>query len=578
MFSTGPSSLNSLSFVWQMEKIRGNILSRLDFCSLQALRLTASGFFEETTPLLFKRARIIFTTRSLTRSAHQKTLSRIGHFIKHFTFTILHSNKNFLPPLINPETGKEVNFLYTPNTTMKSKSQRLKYASQELEDILIKQYPPIFHAATNIPAFINMISMMPNLQSFRILCQGVYLNHKYRKNIIDYVLISLRIALERAPLCHLRKLSLCHIHPAGIRNLRHTIGYGCTPSASRRWKQIEELEVTMDSWDFHGDKSSHDNLRILRDFIRSFSPNLKKMSFIWNGENGPCPLFVSHGPKLAYFNAQPKLFGETTSPMAPLPPLPSRSNINFPKLMYLQLCNTTMTKIEVADLILRHHKTVREFQFHNVLLIDGSSWEEALLPLSLVDERNEWLLFQSKNRTNSNANFFNKSQTPLPDTISEEVIETINPIIDMIETNKHLKIPKSSLVVHGEPSHRKRRHKVNRKEKNKQVQSHKMKNSTSSLCYDPRKPLNPNIQGVQRNIEIETKQQELSFDPKKRISTLKKAKQAVLKQLGREFYRESRNDRFCREILNEQCLNSGNEVMYMGQASPSALVPLILCR
>ncbi|POS83531.1 hypothetical protein EPUL_004135 [Erysiphe pulchra] len=578
MISKSPSSSNSLGNIWQIDQVRGNIISQLDVYTLSALRLTASEFVEETTPHLFKRARIVFTTRSITRSARQKALSRIGHFIQHFTFVILHSNKNFLPPLINPETGKEVNFLYTPNITMKSKSQRSKYASQELEDILIKQYPPIFHAATNIPAFINLISMMPNLKSFRILCQGTYLNHKYRKNAIDYVLISLRIALERAPLYHLKKLSLCHIHPAGIRNLRHTIGYGCTPSASRRWKKIEELEVTMDSWDFHGDKSSHDHLRILSDFIRSFSPNLKKMSFIWSGENGPCPFFIYSGPQLAYFNAQPKLFRETTSSMSPLPAIPSRPNINFPKLMYFQLNNTTMTKTEVADLILRHHKTVHEFQFHNVLLIDGSSWEEALIPLNLVDERNEWLLFQSRHKTNSNANFFNKSHPPHSEKTFDEVVETIHPIFDKTETSKDLKLPHSSLVLHGEPSHRKRRRKFDRKEKDKQVQSQKMKNSSSCQCCDSHTRLDPNIQGIQRNIEIETKQQELSFDSKKRISTLKKAKQAVLKSLGREFYRESKNERYCQEILNDQCLNSGNGMMFMGQESLSALVPLVLCR
>ncbi|RKF60804.1 hypothetical protein OnM2_047004 [Erysiphe neolycopersici] len=571
------SSLNSLSYIWQMEQLRGNILSRLDVCSLRALRLTSSEFLEGTTSLLFKRARIVFTTRCLTRSARQKALSRIGHLIKNFTFVILHSNKNFLPPLINPKTGKEVNYLYTPNTTMKSKSQRSKYASQELEDILIKQYPPIFHAATNIPAFINLISMMPNLQSFRILCQGTYLNHMYKKNAIDYALISLRIALERAPLYHLKKLSLCHIHPAGIRSLRHTIGYGCTPSASRRWKQIEELEVTMDSWDFHGDKSSHDHLRILSDFIRGFSPNLKKMSFIWSGQNGPCPFFIYQGPQLAYFNTPSKLFCETTSSMSPLPALPSRPNINFPNLMYLQLNNTTMTKIEVADLILRHHKTVSEFQFHDVL-INGSSWEEALIPLNLVDERSEWLLFQSRHKIHNNASFFNTSHPPPSETTSDEVVDTIHPIFDKIQTSKELKLPKSSLVVHGEPSHRKRRRKFDRKEKDKQIQSQKMKNSTSSQCHDSRIPLDPNIQGVQRNIGIENKLQELSFDSKKRISTLKKAKQAVLKQLGREFYKESKNEKFCQEILNDQCLNSGNGMMYMAQESLSALVPLVLCR
>ncbi|KAI6249883.1 hypothetical protein HI914_01392 [Erysiphe necator] len=577
MISKGLGTINGLSHIWQIDQIRENILVRLDVCSLRALRLTASNYLEVTSQRLFKQARVVFTTRSLTRPARREALSRIGHFIEHFTFVIMHSKKDFLPPLVNPETGNEIKFVYTPNTTMKSKSHRSKYASQELEDILIQQYPPIFHAATNIPAFVNLLSLIPNLQALRILCQGKFLGHNSRKNIIDYVLISLRIALERAPLYRLKKLSLCHIHPAGIRYLRHTIGYGCTPSASRRWKQIEQLEITMDTWDFHGDKSSYDHLRILNDFIRSFSPNLKKMKFIWNGQNGPCPFFANEGSHLGYLNVQPKLFRETTSTMSPLPALPSRLNMTFPKLKYFQLSNMKMTKIEVASLILQHQKTVHEFQFHNVHLADGSDWEEALMPLNLVDESNTWLLFQSGHKKNRNADFSINSQHPLSDIKFDEVVETIYPILDKIEIHKKSKIVKSS-VINGEPIYRKRRRKVDRREKEKQVQPMKTKNSTLSQSNDYCQTLDPDFQGVQRNIQLENRQMELSFDPKKRISTLKKAKQAVLKQLGREFCRDSKSGRFCQENLNDEVLSSKSGMRYIGQESLTALVPLIVCR
>lgn len=381
--------------LWRDEGLRSNLLSHTDTESICALRLTSSECEEFTTPILFTRTRLTFTPSSLTRPSRLEALSRVGHLIEHLTFSMPHSEATFLPPLLNPSTGRELNFLYTPHTTMTSATQRPKYGSPELGDVLTQQYPPLFHAATNVPAFINALSLLPNLRHLTISCPGQDPTQRYRRDIVDYALISLRIAIERAPLIRLEKLSFSHIHPAGIQYLRHVPGYGCVPSAGRRWKQIKKLNINMDSWDFLGLRPGRDHLKMLDDYIRSFSANLEKVTFGWNGRKGPCPFTLFTDPLFAPPRQTTKLFAEVTSPMSPLPAAPSRPAMRFPKLRYMQIRNAAMSTEQVADFVLEHRHTVREFDFENVSLINGGRWEEALLPLSRISDSDEWLSQQS---------------------------------------------------------------------------------------------------------------------------------------------------------------------------------------
>ena len=139
--------------LWRDQGIRSTLLENMDTASMCSLRLTASECCELTTPALFARTRLTFT--SLTRPSRLEALSRIGHHVEHLTFSMPHTAATFLPPLLNPMTGREVNFLYTPYTSTASAIQRPKYGSAELCDALTQQYPPIFHAATNVPVFIS---------------------------------------------------------------------------------------------------------------------------------------------------------------------------------------------------------------------------------------------------------------------------------------------------------------------------------------------------------------------------------------------------------------------------------------
>lgn len=495
-----------------------------------------------------------------------------------------HTEATFLPPLLNPINGHEVNFLYTPHTTVTSATSRPKYGSPGLGDLLTQQYPPLFHAATNVPAFINTLAQMPNLRHLTISCPGQDPAQRYRRDCVDYALISLRIATERATLLKLEKLSLLQIHPAGLQYLRHHPGYGCTPSAGRRWKQIRKLIITMDSWDFLGLRPGLDHLKILDDYIRNFSANLEKVSFGWNGRKGPCPFTLFSDPLFAPPRKTAKLFAEVTSPMSPLPAAPPRPSMTFPKLRYMQCRNATMSVEQVSDFVSEHRHSVKEFDFENVFLINGGSWNDALAPLTRLSGSDEWLSQQSGSEVDSSTDF--QSQDELDHLFQElgepEVVDTLSgdiqndPFVDEA-TRSSIHVTK----LRKKRVHRKRRRKHN----------HEKKESSDPLAVSGPIPIShpvvdilqpttfdPNVQGCQRNIQQDMAQQELVEDPEKRVSALKKAKEAVLKQLGKEFCKSQERKEHMKGFFKNTCSAGWKSRAMVGHESSTALVPLMFSR
>lgn len=368
--------------LWQDDAIRDRLFSHLPKTDLSNLRLASSACCNIVTKRLFLRTHLTFTANTFTKPSRVQALSRIGHHIEHLTFHLPHSDATFLPPLIHPETGQEISFLYTPHTSMASVLTRPKYANSDLGDLLTLQYPPLFHAATNVPSFINAFKYIPNMRHLTIKCPNQDPRERYRRDIVDYALISLRIAIERAPMERLSKLSLVSVHPGAFTYLRHLPGFGCVPSATRRWRQVRKLYVSVESWDFHGESPGLDQLKVIDDFIRALSPNLEKFSFTWAGSyKGPCPLSLSEDPLFSPPRNSQKLFHEVTSPMSPLPNPPSRGAIYFPRLRYMQVRNAAMSSTQLSDLVSAHRATVKEFDFDSVALLGSGSWDDALAPL-----------------------------------------------------------------------------------------------------------------------------------------------------------------------------------------------------
>ncbi|KAL6798896.1 hypothetical protein GGI42DRAFT_328250 [Trichoderma sp. SZMC 28013] len=364
------------------DAVKDSLFHHLTTSDICAIREASSACCNLVTKCLFTRIHVTFTASTFTRPSRIAALGRVGHHVEHLTFHFAHSEATFLPPLIHPLTGDEIAFLYKPHTSMGSALTRPKYANTELGEILTQQYPPLFHAATNVPSFIYAIGHIPNMRHLTIRCPGQDPRERYRRDIVDYALISLRIAIERAPMTKLHKLSLSSLHPSAFNYLRYINGIGSVPSASRRWQQINKLHISVEAWDFYGPSPGLDHLKVIDDYVRNFSQGLEKFTFAWIGAKGPCPVALSADPLFAPPRSTKKLFHEVTSPMSPLPTRPPRCPIHFPKLRYLQIRNATMNSPQLRDLITSHQKTVKQFGFENVVLANNGSWDEALAPVN----------------------------------------------------------------------------------------------------------------------------------------------------------------------------------------------------
>ncbi|QSZ33297.1 hypothetical protein DSL72_002885 [Monilinia vaccinii-corymbosi] len=369
-------------------------------------------------------------------------------------------------------------------------------------------------------------------------------------------------------------------------------GFGCTPSAGRRWRQVRKLSITMDSWDFQSFMPGYDHLKILDDYIRNFAPGLEKVSFGWHGRKGPCPFSLFSDPLFAPPRETVKLFGEVTSPMSPLPAAPTRPPMVFAKLRYMQLRNATVSEQQVADFISEHRHTVKELDFENTLLINGGTWERALAPLTLRNSRRseDWLPQPSGSDVESlqyqrGSKLYDIEEAP-------GIIDTLSGVT--LAGMKGPSITGTKLKKKRSHHHRRRRkHKQKEKEKEEDDDSGKelkLKSSaplpTAAPSVELFRPMtfNPNIQGVQRNFEKEDAQQELIDDPDKRMMALKKAREAVLKQLGKEFCKA--------QDVKERVLTTWPKPLQLGASfsspkksrgifgheSSTALVPLMFSR
>ena len=197
---------------WWTDRTRDTFLSYVQKDDLANLRLACHDFGVRAAPALFEEITINFRASSFSKPTRMAALGCIGQHVQTLKFSIPHGPETFLPPLLDPITGEETTFIYEPYViaTRDSASRRSipMYGSWEMTDMLVKQYSPLFHAAANVPSFIRALSAIPNLKHLKVSCPGQEPNQRYRRGIVDYALISLRIAIERCKLPLLDTLSL----------------------------------------------------------------------------------------------------------------------------------------------------------------------------------------------------------------------------------------------------------------------------------------------------------------------------------------------------------------------------------
>ncbi|GAM36759.1 hypothetical protein TCE0_018r06104 [Talaromyces pinophilus] len=378
---------HSFSKFWSTDLTRDSLLSLLDTPTLKSLRLVNRAFAATTSRQLFRDVYITFRSSTFTKPARMAALERIGWNIRSVTFVINHGAEMFLPPLLDPLTGEEVCFVFTPcvrtttptssptapasgSTSAAAGERQGVYGTWEMTDLLVKQYPPLFHAAMNVSSFVAALTHMPALRHLKVSCAGQESTHRYRRSVVDYVLSSLRIAIEQAPLPRLEALSLTPIHPGGIQYLCPMAGIGSLPNSCRRWTQIRRLEIHMDTFPFDKGQAT-DHLKLLHSYLQAFR-SLRDFKFRWvgDGHKGPSPLSLATEPALCELAARSQACPKTRHYLHPL---------KFPYLQYMVLGNAVLDASQVSDFLTEHRHSLLEFDFEQVSLRSGT-WDDALAP------------------------------------------------------------------------------------------------------------------------------------------------------------------------------------------------------
>ncbi|KAF9691920.1 hypothetical protein EKO04_010129 [Ascochyta lentis] len=376
---------------WLNDKCRDNMLEQMEPEDLANFRLVCHDMSTRAAPFLFDSVTTTFKSSTFTKPARIEALSRIGRHIKTLTFHMPHTPDTFLPPVIDPETGAEKQFVYEPQVQNPqngpAKDKTPKYGSWEMQDLLVKQYPPLFHAATNVPSFVSAFSELINLTHLKISCPGSNNQIRHRRTVVDYALISIRIAVERAPLYSLTALSMHPIHAGGLLYLHPMHGFGSTPSSAKRWTQIRRLSICMESIPFctSSDKTraqSIEHLRILHAYLRTLSRGVTRLHFRWKGERGPSPLSLDKEPCMQPVEDEmthPTMRGEVKGPKP----------LKFTRLRCMELENAVMDSAQISNFIETHRRTLIEFNFEDVKLREGS-WDDALQPLTVITGSDRW--------------------------------------------------------------------------------------------------------------------------------------------------------------------------------------------
>ena len=376
------SSSAFISF-WLCDRPRDTFLSYVPKDDLLSLRLACYDFSVRAAPHLFREIAVTFRENIFTKPMRMAALGRIGQHIQTLKFTIPHSGKTFLPPLVDAG-GMEVAFTYEPYIGFPkdpaTRNSIPTYGSWEMNDLLVKQYPPLFHDAAKVSAFIQAFSAIPNLRHLEVSCPGQPSEERQRRSVVDYALISLRIAVERSNLSRLDTLSLSPIHPGAMQYLNPSLGFGVNPRSTKCWRQIRQLNIIMDTIE---SGSPVDHLKFLHSYLQNFAPYLKEFNFRWQGtsENkGPCPVSLATE---SCIQATCRSHECHESCELPVPCL------RFGKLRDIAIMNIFPDSPQIKGFIRKHRRTLESLKLNGVKFRLGD-WDDALSPLTEISGSEKW--------------------------------------------------------------------------------------------------------------------------------------------------------------------------------------------
>jgi hypothetical protein len=199
--------------------------------------------------------------------------------------------------------------------------------------------------------------------------------------VVDYALISLRIAVEQGSLKCLDSLSLLSVHPAGVLYLQPNLGFGASPVSRKRWSQIQHLTIHMESFPYQAG-SPTDHLKLLRAYLQSF-PQLRTLVFHWKGGRGLSPLSLASEPCLQIAANKRSRRSDGIYGSQLLWPL------KLPYLQETELVNVLMDASQIASFVFDHRKSLHELNFQDMVMRTGT-WDEALAPLTRTSGNARW--------------------------------------------------------------------------------------------------------------------------------------------------------------------------------------------
>ena len=377
--------MSSSAFIpfWLCDRPRDTFLSYVPKDDLLALRLACYDFSARAAPHLFKDITVNFREKIFSKPARMAALGRIGKHVQTLKFVIPHSGKTFLPPLVDA-SGVEVAFIYEPYTgSTKDPATRNSlptYGSWEMNDLLVKQYPPLFHDAAKVSAFIQAFSAIPNLRFLEVSCLGQPSEERQRRSVVDYALISLRIGVERSNLSRLEALTLSPIHPGALQYLNPSFGFGANPRSTKRWRQIRQLNIHMDTIE---SGSPVDHLKFLHSYLQTFAPVLTEFNFRWQGSSenkGPCPVSLATESCIQATSPSHQCHEKCTLPLPCL---------HFEKLRDIEIVNIFPDSPQIKGFIRKHRRTLESLKLNGVKFRLGD-WDDALSPLTEISHSEKW--------------------------------------------------------------------------------------------------------------------------------------------------------------------------------------------
>ena len=327
-------------------------------------------------PKLFSDLSITFKTSTFTRPARIAALDRLGFHVKKLRFNLPHSQQAFLPPLVEPDTGEELSFTYTPQIQPPTQGCP-KYGDIGTTEILTRQWPALFHAATNVPAFIRAFSAFINLEHLHIGCPGYDPTSSRRRSIADFTLISLRIAVERNRLNALNTLTLSPLPLSALAYLSPALGFGCSPRSLKAWSGIRNVNLAISTPSGPAEIAGTAQFKLLQNYLRVFQGNLEPLKIKWVGGRGPWPL---QSPLQR--DAQPQSPVERGHSEEQIGGLKAqKAPLQFPHLKRFRMYNVATSAAQISAFASDHKSTIQDMDFDDVKLTCGT-WEEALAPLT----------------------------------------------------------------------------------------------------------------------------------------------------------------------------------------------------